>query len=414
MRLNAAVQKSDGPEIRASDTPTTTPPFSKLKQVLFRIAGVDLRTCGLPDLRTVSVLMLVAAMALPAAEIDASALDNPRAIPLPDRAMETRWTALFQADPAWVSRQVAYLAESGGAIAPTLLAARLVYHGEPWSRRGREEVHGRRWKASDLETRLAVLREIRWRREASYAPVLGWLLTTDDHQLVLGSALATLWFLDSAAANQLAAALADPRLVPPGRNAPLPGSGQPAVRQLALALLMQMRGPEHPATAAALGWALTETSGAERVHALALIEPGTAQPLLRAAVLRLAEELAQGDANEEVSTALTVACTRLGTSLDPHLADALVRIAVAGQRAVATAAASALAGNLAWTATVPTIAISARANADQDPAVRHALRNLLLRVDPRQAAAGDPASAWTSLGAHRERLARWEWERYAK
>ena len=351
---------------------------------------------------------------LAASEIDTGAVLNPHAIEISDRALALRWTALFQADPAWISRQVSYLAERSGHQGPTLLSARLLYAGEPWSRRGREEVHGRRWKTSDVETRLAILREIRWQRDPVYAPILAALLDRDESPEVLSSALVTLWFIDSQTAKQRATWLADPRIIPPGRSDHVPGAVHASVRQLSLALLIQSRGADDQATRSALEWVLTNTSGSERIHALNLIEVGTAQDLVRLSIMRLAQELASGSEDEDASTALAVACTRLGATLDPELADALVRIAVGGRRAVATAAASALAGNLTWSATVPTSLIAARAGNDPDPAVRHALRNLLLRVDPQRSAAGDPTSPWTELGAHRERLSRWEWERYAK
>jgi hypothetical protein len=358
--------------------------------------------------------LVALAGAVLASDIDAGGVLNPGAIDVADRAVQLRWTALFQTDPAWISRQVSYLAGQSGVQGPTLLSARLLYTGGPWSRRGRDEVQGRRWRATDIEARLAILREIRWQRDPVYAPILSLLLERNEPPQVVSAALATLWFIDSRTAMERAAWLADPRLVPPGRSEHLPGSDHASVRQLALAMLLQSRGPEDPATRSALTWVLSNTSGAERIHALNLLEVGTAQDLVRLSIMRLAGELSSGSIDEDASTALAVACTRLGATLDPELADALVRIAVGGQRAVATAAASALAGNLTWSATVPTSQIAARASSDPDQAVRHALRNLLLRVDPQRSAKGDPASPWTELGAHRERLSRWEWERYAK
>jgi hypothetical protein len=186
------------------------------------------------------------------------------------------------------------------------------------------------------------------------------------------------------------------------------------VRERALELLLDVQGPDAPGTRRALSWALLETAGSERNHAILALAPGQVGDLLEAAILRLGAERRAGTLGDDGQAGLAQACARIAGSISPALAAALVEVAVEGGREIATPAATALAGNLGWTATVRADAIARRAAADPDPVVRHALSSLLLRITPGQLATGSATSPWTVLGAHRDRLTRWEWEQYAR
>ncbi|MBA3710443.1 MAG: hypothetical protein H0W83_16690 [Planctomycetes bacterium] len=100
-----------------------------------------------------------------AATIDYPAIENPHSLVLADSGAASRWRALFEPTPTWVSRQIAYLSWKVPEKAPTLLSARLLYQGDPWTRRVTDSTNERRWNASNIETRSAVLREIRWTRD---------------------------------------------------------------------------------------------------------------------------------------------------------------------------------------------------------------------------------------------------------
>jgi hypothetical protein len=357
----------------------------------------------------VVALLGLAPLAAQAASIDYAALNNPQAIDIQDRSAAARWQALFSLEPDWVARQITYVSDRLGNRVPTLLAARLLYRGEPWTRRSGETVNTKRWKASDLETKLAVLREIRALRDPALGDVLKHFIAQETNHELASSALATLWFIDAKAAPDFAIRLADPRL---GNH--LPGATQAAVRQDALRFLLGVRGAESAETHRALDWALLQAKGGERNHALALLKRGEVADLLKAVILRFDAERAAGTLDDDGAAGLAIACTRLGTGIDAETAGALVAIAVGGNREIAAPAATALASNLGWAATVPVAAIATRATKDPDPVVRHCLMNLLLRVNTNAGAIDAKGSPWNALSAHRERLSRWEWEQYVK
>ncbi len=345
---------------------------------------------------------------LPAAVIDYTVLDNPQAIEIADRSAKARWEALFEVDPNWITRQIAYLSDRLGAQMPTLIAARLLYHGDPWTRRG-DQANPKKWKASDLDDKLALLREIRALRDPLLGDVLKHVLSVETDADLVSSALATLWVLDPKSAPDFAVRLADPRPVNH-----LPGAAQAGVRQDALRFLLGVRGPESAETRRALDWALLQAHGGERNHALALLKRGEATDQLKAAIVRLDDERTRGELGDDGEAALALACVRLGSDIDTELAKVLVNIAVNGDREVAAPAATALASNVSWTATVPIIEISNKVANATDPVVRHVLMNLLVRVNTNAGAIDKPGSPWNMLSAHRARLSSWEWEQYVK
>ena len=60
---------------------------------------------------------------------------DPRTIPINDRGVENHWQTLFDANPRWWCRQIAYIVRDDPKQYLTLLAARLIYPGGPWNRR---------------------------------------------------------------------------------------------------------------------------------------------------------------------------------------------------------------------------------------------------------------------------------------
>lgn len=358
-----------------------------------------------------AALGALAGGSLMAATIDITAVDNPQAIVIADRLADARWQSLFVVDPDWISRQIIYLGDRLPALAPTLFTARLIYTGEPWTRRVGQSGNARKWRNSDIDTRQSILREIRARRDPVYAPVLRHLLTIESNPNLVVSALTTLWLLDPTGVPALAVRLADPQ-----RPDHLPGSASAAVRQNALHLLLGLPGSGIDAgeTRQALEYALLQAKSGERNHALGLLVRGQVPALLKAAILRLAGERVKGELDEDGAAGLTLAFTRLSTDIDAELAAALVTLAVEGKREVAAPAATALASNLTWTATVPVDAIAQRAKNDPDLVIRNCLLNLLVRVNAKAGGIAGPGSPWTLLAAHRERMSRWEWEEYVR
>ena len=352
-----------------------------------------------------STLLMTAAMAV---DIDVAALANPEAIRLGDRSAQVRYEDLFAPDPDWVSRQIAYLTSRQPEQAPTLLTARLLYRGEPWARRG-SAPNPKRWRVVDREVRLALLREMRLSRQPIYANAVAHFLTVETDAALVSAAVATLGILRPGAVTPTAIALADPR-----RDGHLPGAGNPAVRQQALEVLLAEGGVDDPATREALTWALSQARSSERNHAIALLKRGEAPDLLAAAIIRLEAEQRAGELDDDGTAGLALACVRLGSQIDAVLARALVSVAVTGAREIAAPAATALAGNVTWTASVPVQDIATRAEKDPDPVIRHALSNLLLRVNAKAGTEIPDQTPWTRLAGHRARLEKWAWDDYVK
>ncbi|MBA2480017.1 MAG: hypothetical protein H0V44_05090 [Planctomycetes bacterium] len=345
-----------------------------------------------------------------ASTIDYPAVENPRSLILADNGAASRWRALFEPYPTWVSRQITFLSWRVPDKAPTLLAARLLYSGEPWSRRITDTTNERRWKASDTETRSAILREIRWTRDPALVEVLIHFLAAETDPGLVKSALMDLWMISPEKTPAIALRLGDPRL-----KDHLQASSVASTRQNALSFLIDTCGADSPYARQCIEWALLRATGAERNHGITSLERGSVSDLLKPAIIRLVDERRRGELDDEGHAGLVLASSRLGADIDHELAVALVDVAVSGKREIAAAAATALAVNVSWQASVPLTDIGARAANDPDPVIRHALLNLLLRLNPAAAAAsGGAASPWTTLSDHRSRLQAWEWEQYVK
>jgi hypothetical protein len=336
-----------------------------------------------------------------AASVDAAIVDNPEAVVL-DRSSTGRWQALFRANPAWITRQIAYLETRQGDLRLSLLLSRLLYRGEPWTRRDNDNVSATRWRHDTIEVRQAILRALRSYREPVVADHLCRYLTLEDEPSLVVSALVTLALIDPATAQVWAYRLADPR-----GPQHLPGSASASVRQQALAYLVETRGLEAAETRRAMDWGLLRVTGEERNHAIRLLPEGAGE-LASATVLRLSEEYRQGVSDSQGKQGLVLAIGGLSGQASPELVNVLMGLVVHGERAVATTAATALATSLAWDAPVAINDLAQRASSDPDPVVRQSLTAFLLRLDPLSVTATAPAnSPWSALAEHHLLLLQW-------
>lgn len=354
-------------------------------------------------------LLSACAVAASAASIDPSVIDNPRTVVL-DRNSSNRWQSLFEPNPRWVGRQIAYLESHQPDQILSMLVARLLYRGEPWTRRNNDLPSLQQWKRANLEVRAAILRALRNHRETVLADYLCQYLAYEDDPGLVTSALVDLYLIDPLSTPIWAIRLADPL-----NPIHLPGSVRPSVRQRCLSFLAQTSGMDSQETHAALSWALLRATGTERNHGISALPRGAAQDLLTAAVLRLVEEFRQGILDDEGKFGLVLAITRLAGNADRELVAALMGLAVHADRAVATSAASALATSLSWDTPVAINDLAARAQRDPDPVVRQSLLAFLMRLYPSAiAASAGQGSPWAELAHHQERLEQWELERAAK
>lgn len=342
------------------------------------------------------------------ASVNMELVDKPKTIVLSDQISDKRWQELFSADPHRMSRQIADLMQREPKQAPTLLAARLLYRGEPWTRRDTEdEAHSKRqWRQNSADVNRAILRALRWSGDRSMLPVYERFIAQEtDPELVI-SALVNVTRLDRDRARGLAARAADltvPDALPCAQNA--------LARQLCTAFLAENFGLDAPETMQALNSALLRATGAERMKAIGLISRGELPELLELAALRLLAENRQRPLAGEDLISLMLVCARIQGVKNPELALGLVDVAMTAPRALASAAATALASGVPWEVNLPLTDLAQRATTVDDLALRHALLELLVRLNPAlvEKAAG-PESPWTSLSAHRNRLGTWEWE----
>ncbi len=350
------------------------------------------------------VLMLLLCMgsSLHAANVDPAIIANPESVTL-DRSSTGRWQALFRANPAWIARQVAFLETRQSEMRLSLLLARLLYRGEPWTRRDNNNVGAWRWRQDTLEARHTILRALRAYREPVVADHLCRYLTIEDEPSLVISALVSLALIDPAAAQAWAYRLADPR-----SPQHLPGSASANVRQQALHFLIDTRGLDAEETRQALDWALLRVTGVERNHALRLLSPGQAPDLMVAAVYKLAQEYRANVADPQGKQGLVLAIGVLRGHADAALVQTLMALVVHGERAVATTAATALGTTLLWDSAVAINDLAERAAKDPDAVVRQSLTAFLLRLDPLSVAADAPGNGpWAALAEHQLLLNRW-------
>ena len=326
---------------------------------------------------------------------------------IPDRTSQEAWRALFDPAPPWPERDVAALALTHPDRLPTLWAARLLYRGEPWTRRDNEPSSLRRWRAADRGIKLAILRDLRWRREAQYLPVLGAFLQLEDGDPALVvSALSSLWLCAPAEGRAAAMRIADPR-----RGDRLPAAGLPSARSFALSLLLE-DAESGPAVRPALEWALLTADGSERLAALSHMPVGLVPELVSGCLARLVVQVREGAIDDDGTAAAVLACSRLGEAVGEGAARILAELAASAPREMACAAAGALARSVTWKNAIDPQPLAERLARETDPAVRHALFAVLLRLAPARIAAIPGAGVWADLARHREALQDWAWRRY--
>ncbi|MBA3938283.1 MAG: hypothetical protein H0X38_12535 [Planctomycetes bacterium] len=355
-------------------------------------------------------LALAGAPAARAAELDPSIVENPRTVNM-ERGSSKRWEALFEQNPGWIPRQLAYIEIHKNDLILSLLAARLLYRGAPWTHRDNDNTNAARWKATSSDVRLAILRALRWHREPVVFALLSTFLAGEDEPALVTSALIDMHLIDPGSTPAWALRLADPR-----HEAHLPGSANPTVRMRALDYLVETQGVQSPATLQALDWALLHTSGDERNHGIGAIPAKSAPALLGAVILALAAESRGGVLDDQGRLGLVLATSRISGNADRELVQALMDLTVHADRAVASTTASALATGVSWEVAVAVNDLADRASdPKQDPVVREALMSLLMRLYPSFVPdAAGPDSPWTDLAHHQERLQAWETERAVK
>ena len=351
-------------------------------------------------------LLCCLAQVLSAAEIlDRKIIEDPRQADM-DSASAFRWERLFAVEQRWIGRDLAFIETHQPERVLSLFVARLLYRGNPWTRRlfvgG-----GDRWRSTDNDVRQAVLRVLRYHREAVLGDVYCAFLAQETDPLLAIAALANLHLVDPAAATSWALRLADPR-----HPIRLPACQSFAVRAPALALLVETHGADAAVVRAPLAWAMLNADGVERNHALRLVPRGGVPDLLGEVILRLTKDFFAGVLDENGRFSLVLAATRITGVADKKLVDALGTLAVKGDRALAAAATTALTSGITWDVAIAINDLAERAGGDPDPVIRQTLMALLVRLDPSAVPqAAGPASPWSLIAEHIGRLQEWDAER---
>jgi hypothetical protein len=354
--------------------------------------------------------LLALAGVLVAGDIDVQVVDDPHLAKLPDRRSEQAWQALFDPNPMWVTREVAALASYHPERLPTLWTARLLYRGEPWTRRANEPSSLRRWRAADRDVKLAILRDARWRRDPAMLQGLVAFLAREDADAALAvSALAALAM--SAPRDGLIAAT---RVADPRRQDRMPPAGLPGARMFALQLLLDAEGAAGDNVRGALEWGLLTAEGAERLAALTSLPQGAVPELVAGCLQGLAQAARAGRLDDDGTAAAVIACARLGEAVGEQAARTLAELAATAPRELACAACAALARSVTWRNAIDPGPLVARLGREGDSAVRHALLGVLLRLSPGRIAGIAGAESWGALARHRQALTDWAWRQYLK
>lgn len=362
-------------------------------------------------------LILVLAPLLPLLAKDAIEFDlvaNPRSVVIADRAASLRWQALFEPSPPNAVRTIALLGDAVPDLMPTLLAARLVYRGQPWTRRTEDasQFSAKEWRRRCRPLLAAALRELRFRRAAGLGDVYRACLTVEEDPDLAASMLVNLLSIDEAAARFDAVRLADPT-----RADALPGAFDASMRRRICTFLVDGWGADDEASRAALAFALRRGDSDERNAAVALLPPGQAPDLILASLIDILAKRRSAPLSAEDTLGFELLVARLPSITDPRLATELAYVALEGDRPLALASATVLAQGVPLAATMPWNEIAARIQQvrTSDPALRDGLAAMLMRLRPAAIpAAPSGEDPWRRLAEHRERLARWEWEAMAR
>ncbi|MEK7414258.1 MAG: hypothetical protein AAB263_13165 [Planctomycetota bacterium] len=370
----------------------------------------------LPTVQTLAcllALLLCLGQAMPAVEIDDSIRRDPKLGInwLADSRSQEAWKSLFAPNPQWVTRELAVLATLHPEQVPTLWASRLLYRGDPWTHRDHEPSNTRRWRVTDRDAKLAILRDLRWRRDPIFIPVLGSFLASEENDAALANAaLADLWLSSPTDGRNAAMLIANPALRECLSPARLPSS-----RMFALRLLLDTDGPATPGVRSALAWVLSQNSiPAERIAALSQIPNGAVPDLLSNCLIALVKRVGHGHMDDDSTTTAILCCSRLGDSINEETARTLAELATTAPRELACAAAATMARMISWKHIINPRPIAERLRSEKDPTVRHALMGALLRLEPKLLVSLPGADAWASLANHRMALDAWSWNQYMK
>jgi hypothetical protein len=340
--------------------------------------------------------------------VDMDLVDNPRSIVITDPLAERRWTELFSSDPNHMRRQITELVQREPKQALTLLAARLLYVGDPWERREDENHSLGQWRRNSAVVNRAILRELRlrWPKNKSMLAIYARFINQEtDPELVL-STLVNVLRLDADQAKTFALRAADATI-----EGALPSAQNSQARQLCTAFLVENFGIDAPESQRALNSALLRATGVERTKAIMLVGRGELSELLELASLRMLAENKQRALAGEDQISLMLLCARIQGVKNSDLALGLADLAMTSPRALASAACTALSSGVPFEVNLPLTGLAEYASVVTDLALRHAILELLLRLNPAlvEKVAGSE-SPWTALSSHRNQLSTWEWE----
>jgi hypothetical protein len=348
-----------------------------------------------------------------ASEFSQELLRNPRAYVIADRAVENRWNELFMLSGESLSRSVSSILRGEERRGLEMLCARLIYRGDPWSRHRDDDRTVSRvvWQRRNGEVCAAILRQLRWRTEPELAGIYAEFLADEADAGLAVSALVNLLQIDGVRAKDIAL-----RLAVPGIPQSLRGSSVSVVREDCTAFLAENFGVDAAEAQQAISHALLRTTGAERLHAVGLLPRGALPQLVQEAIVRLGGEREAGSLGDEDLTALVDLCACLRGVSKPDCAATIYGLVVRAERILAAPAASALAtGVVTASAEMPIDPILERIRNGNDPALGHALLELVVRLNTTAArSAAGPDSPWSRLAEHRDRLGAMAWEGMVK
>lgn len=365
--------------------------------------------------RRAALLLVWLASTLAATEaIDFAVVNHPRQAVINDRAASLRWQSLFDPSPPNPMRTLARLVNAVPDQATTLLAARLVYRGQPWTRRADDaaQVSVKEWRRRCRPLLAATLRELRFRPAKDLIEIYRAYLASEDDPELVASTLVNLLGIEPDSARFDAVRLADA-----GRSDALPAAFDPGMRRRACAFLVDGWGVDDEAARAALVFALRRGDGDERNAAIALLAPGQASDLVVTALGDLLSARRRQPFSAADLLSFELLAAHLTQITDPRLAAELASVVVEGERPLALAAATLLARGVPLATTMPWEALARRIQEvhSRDPALRDGLNAMLMRLRPAVVPAAPTGDdPWRRLAEHRVRLARWEWEELAR
>lgn len=348
--------------------------------------------------RCLVLILTVAALSA----LDEQIVGDPRGVAFADRQLDLHWRALFEPFPRHPQRHL--IALSKDPRYASLLAARLLYRGDPWTRRGDESgITASEWRRRSQHVLVTALRELRLRDDAGLERVDIALLSRDGDPELATAALVDL--LRRQPAHAKAGAL---RIAVPDHAEALPAAQSEEARRWARALLVETWGCGDGDTRLALQRGLASRSRSERNACLTLIPRGSGDDLILSRLGDLIAACRIDQPNALDFDALALACERL-SRIDPALMPAVTDTIISARREAVGALCDLLIRLHPDPMTLPIDAIAAAAKADTDGTRRHHRLRLLLRLSPTSVATATDGDQdpWRRLAEHRAALSRW-------